>query len=587
MGHDGRWLDRTAAAALACLAMISADQSKAQRPDAPYTGNLVPQGSPIPRILPPTPLETGPGPTLAPPAPPQAPRGENVAVRDVVVVGATAFPEARIETLLAGLTGPAVPVRRIEAARNAVLLLYRNHGYLLTNVNARLDPSGTLRFVVVEGHIVDVKLDGDIGPAGVQVLRFLRHLTEEPVLDNASLERWLLLAQEIPGVTVKAVLRPSPDDPGSLTLVAQVSRQAVSGLLAVDNRASRLTGTQEGLAVIDLNSFTQFGERTEFSLYHTNGNTQNFGQWTENFFVGGSGLQVRLFAGVGKATPSDYLRAIDYEGFTNTLGIAALYPVIRSRQQSLDVSIDIDAIESEIKALNGTDAAVTRISRDSLRVGRLLAQYAISDVLLGGARQANNVASLRLSQGLPFLGGTSDDNPLPGRLGEQVGFTSISFELSRTQSLFAPWNGATLSLKGELLGQASPDVLPPAEQFFLGGTDFDRGYYAGEVTGDQALAETAELDLDTSVLHGAFGHPVNVGSEYYVFYDRGNVWQNKATTPNALLSSEGIGARVTLTRFLELDIEGDIRNTRLPSGSPGAVKPLKADAAFWRILARF
>ena len=54
-----------------------------------------------------------------------------------------------------------------------------------------------------------------------------------------------------------------------------------------------------------------------------------------------------------------------------------------------------------------------------------------------------------------------------------------------------------------------------------------------------------------------------------------------------MLSSEGIGVRINLTRFLEFDVEGDIRNTRLPSGTPGAVKPLKADAAFWRVLARF
>ena len=53
------------------------------------------------------------------------------------------------------------------------------------------------------------------------------------------------------------------------------------------------------------------------------------------------------------------------------------------------------------------------------------------------------------------------------------------------------------------------------------------------------------------------------------------------------LSSEGIGARVSLTRFTEFDVEGVIRNTRLPEGTPGVVKPLKADAFYWRVLGRF
>ncbi len=572
---------------LACVALIEAGQARAQRANAPFSGNVIPQGSPIPRILPPSAPATAPGRLLTPPPPPSAPPGVTVAVRDVVVVGATAFDEAQLRPLLTGLVGPAVPVRRIEAARNALLLLYRRHGYLLTNVNARLDPSGTLRFIVVEGHVAAVKLDGDIGPAGVQVLRFLRHLTEEPVLDNASLERWLLLAQDVPGVTVHAVLRPSPDDPGALTLVAQVSRQPVNGLLAIDNRANRLTGPVEGLLLFDLNSFTQFGERTELSIFHTDGNTQNFGQASEDVFVGGSGLHVRIYGGYGQATPSDFLREIDYQGFTTTFGAVATYPIIRSRQQTLTVSADLDAIESEIRDRNGAAEIVSRVSRDSLRVGRLLGQYAINDILLGAPRPATNVLTLRLSQGLPFLGGTSDSNPLPGRTGEQVGFTAFSFEVTRSQALFVPWDGASVALKGQLLGQATPSVLPPSEQFFLGGTEFDRGYYSGQVTGDDALAETAELDLDTAVLPATLKRFVDVGSEYYLFYDRGQVWQNKDTAPDALLSSEGLGARFSLTRFLELDVEGDIRNTRLPSGTPGEVKPLKADAAFWRVLARF
>ena len=62
--------------------------------------------------------------------------------------------------------------------------------------------SGRLRFVVTEGRIASVKLDGDIGPAGTQVLRFLNRLTEKQPIDSVTLERYLLLAQDVPGVTL-------------------------------------------------------------------------------------------------------------------------------------------------------------------------------------------------------------------------------------------------------------------------------------------------------------------------------------------------------------------------------------------------
>jgi hemolysin activation/secretion protein len=458
---------------------------------------------------------------------------------------------------------------------------------VLTTVNAQVEPNGELRFNVVEGRIVEVKLDGDIGPAGVQVLRFLNHLTEQQPIDNATMERWLLLAQDVPGVTLHAVLRPSVDDPGALTLVAQVSRQAFNGLLTVDNRAFRQTGPQEGLLVFDMNSFTEFGERTEASIYHTNGNTQNFGQASSDFFVGDSGLHVRIYGGYGQANPSDYLRTIGYEGFTTTFGIAGIYPAIRSREQSLNVILNLDAIETEIRTQSGVSGQETRASRDSLRVARLGGEYALEDIWLGDSFPAVNSASLRLSQGVPFLGGTGNGNSLPARQGERVDFTKVALEVIRTQTLFTPWDGASVALKITVAGQGAAQVLPPSEKFFLGGSEINRGFYDGEVTGDNALDGSLELQLNTGLDLSLFERPFPIAAQFYTFYDRGETWENQRSDPNARLSSEGLGVRLNLTRYVEFDVEGDIRNTRLPSGTQGVVKPLKADAAYWRVLARF
>ena len=571
----------------AVVGLVLSASASAQRVDAPFTGNVVPQGSPIPRILPPAPPSVAPGTDLTRPATPSAAPAVDTPVRSVSVAGDTAFPAARLNQITAGLVGPSVPVARIEAARTALVSLYREQGFVLTTVSATVGPSGDLRFNVVEGRITEVKLDGDIGPAGVQVLRFLNHLTEQQPIDNATLERWLLLAQDVPGITVHAVLQPSAEDPGALTLVAQVQRQAVNGLLTVDNRAFRQTGPEQGLAIIDLNSFTQLGEKTELSIYHTNGSTQNFGQASTEVFVGGSGLKVRLSGGYGKAEPSDFLRVIGYEGFTTTFGLAASYPLIRSRQQSLNLVGSLDLVETEIRTNSGPAGQAVRASRDSLRIGRLGAEYAYEDVLAGDARPAVNFAGLRVSQGLPFLGGTSDHNATPGRQNERVGFTKVSGEISRTQTLFMPWEGSSVALKARLAGQGSGDVLPPSEKYFLGGSEINRGFYSGEVTGDNAIAWSFELQLNTGLELTVFNYPVPITAQFYAFYDRGETWENQKADPNTRLSSEGIGARFNITRYTEFDVEGVIRNTRLPVGTQGVVRPLKADAAYWRVLTRF
>ncbi len=548
-------------------------------------GTILPQGSPIPRVLPTPPPAVAPALPLPGPAAPAAVSGV-APVRSVSVVGATAYPAQRLNAITAGLTGPAVPVQRIEAARVAIVNLYRNDGYALTTVTATVDAQDALHFTVTEGRIAEVKLDGNIGPAGTQVLRFLQHLTEVRPIDTATLERWLLLAQDVPGVTLHAVLQPSTSEPGALTLVAQVDHKVADGLLSVDNRAFQLTGREQAVAVLDVNSLTSVGERTTVTLYHTNGNTQNFGQASVEGYIGGSGLKLRVYGGYGEANPSEFLRAICYHGTTTVFGASLTYPLIRARQQNLNLSLAFDAEDSDIHTDSGTNGGSVLTGRDALRIARLGADYALEDGLLGDDRPAINSASVRLSQGIPSFGASSNHNADATRLNARTDFTKISFDVSRVQTLFHPWSDASVALKARALGQATGDVLPPAEEFFLGGADYNRGYYSGEVTGDNALVLSAELQLNTEHQVPVFGHVIPITAQYYTFFDYGETWQNQSLDANARLSSVGGGVRLMLTRYTEVDLEGVHRNTRHINGNDGT-SPLAADAFYWRVLARF
>ncbi|MEJ0046308.1 MAG: ShlB/FhaC/HecB family hemolysin secretion/activation protein [Rhodospirillales bacterium] len=541
----------------------------------------------VPRAPPAVGAPTGPAAPVAPvPVSPEI----TVAIRAVSIEGATAYPPGTLESLAAGLTGDAVPAQKIEAARAAILNRYRADGYVYTTVNARIR-AGQLRFVVTEGRIVDVKLDGDIGPAGTQVLRFLRHLTEVRPIDTHSLERWLLLAGDIPGVTVTSTLNPSTEDPGALTLVASVRRDKYSGQISADNRAFRQTGPEELLSQFDLNSFTSFGERTEVSLYHTFNNTETFGQLSEEFFVGGSGLKLRVYGGAGETTPSGTLGAIGYDGVTRVGGVQMSYPLIRSRQQTLNLIGVFDAIESEILTNTGTAGHAVEASFDSLRVLRAGADYSIYDIWLGPAFAATSNATLRLSQGLPILGASPNGDHTAPRLHERIDFTKFSSEIDRTQSLFSPFKGAGVSMKVAVEGQYSDNILPPEEKFYLGGPHFNRGFYYGEVTGDSALAVTFEplLDVNFMTLESlpAWIGPVALSAQFYAFYDWGNAWQNQSTDADHTLRSVGGGVRFYVGPRIEMDVEGVSRLTRTPDGEPPAVSRLKSSAIYWQVLGRF
>jgi hemolysin activation/secretion protein len=542
-------------------------------------------GSPIEQLAPRPNLTVAPG--LAAPAPATAPRevtGRPVAIGSVSVEGATAYSPAVTAGWGDGLTGSAVTPTAIEAARLAIVDRYRRDGYVYTVVDAVIS-RGNLRFQVTEGRIAAVKLDGDIGPAGVQVLRFLNHLMEKQPIDVATLERWLLLAADVPGVTIRSTLSPSLEEPGALTLIAKVERARVSGLLTADNRAFPQTGPEQALAILTFNSFTEYGERTQLSLYHAFNNTQIFGQAATELYLGGSGLKLKIFAGSGDAAPSGNLRQIGYDGTTTVFGALFTYPLIRVRSQSLNIFGGFDGFESKITTNLGVGGTTTTNSTDNLRILRLGAEYALLDTVAFG-RTAINGASGRLSQGIEALGASARGSTLAARLNEKPDFTKFNGEISRNQTLFSLWDDSSVALQGALGGQYSNDILPPAEKFYLGGAHFNRGYYWGQVTGDSALTASAELQLNTPIpLPDRV--PLDLSAQFYGFYDWGQTWESVARDPNITVRSTGVGVRFYLTKYTEFDFEGVTRLNRYPNGSGPNVSALKSNAFYWQVLARF
>lgn len=548
----------------------------------------VPPGSPLPGIARPAPAPVAPATPETPAvAPAPVPEGQTFSISSAMTVGGTAYSAATLNRFLAGLTGPAVPLERIEAARAALLTLYRRDGYTYTTVRARIR-GGVLRLTITEPRIVAVTLSQDIGPAGAQVLRFLDHLADGRLLTEGDLERWLLLANDVPGVTVRAVLDPTANDPGALTLRAQVERRAANGMARADNRAFRLTGPEQSLLVGDLNSFTSLGERTEASLYRTFNNTNIFGQLSEEFFIGRSGLKLRLYGGAGENTPSGSLRQIGYNGVTRIFGAALSYPVIRSRQHNLTVAAQFDAIESDIAYNVITQGS--RASYDSLRILRADVLDTYSDILFGPGLGATTTAEATLSQGLPILGAVSNRGRQLPRLNQQSDFTKGVLRFDRTQFLFSPYtyNGTAAGVQLDIAaqGQYANAILPPEEKYYLGGPEFNRGFYFGEVTGDRALAARIEPRLTTAL--PSLPHVRLVPqATFYMFADWGEAWQNQNTDLGRTLRSIGGGARIALGDYLEIDLEGVSRLTRTPAGAPPVGQRVKSAAFYWGVVGKF
>ena len=536
--------------------------------------------SPIERAVPEAQPRAVP-PLLPTPAPgaPEVPAGPPVTVQAVDIQGATAYKPSELEPYYSGIVGKSVPLGEISGVLQGIQAKYRNDGYVLTVVRGTVEPVGgrsTLRIRVVEGFISDVKIDGDIGPAGILVYNFLNKLTSIRPVNIADIERALLLAQDVPGISVRAVLRPGTGEAGAVELIGQVGRKPFGGFAQYDNRGAPFAGPHELLLGAQANSFTSAGERTEVILYDTPFNKQQmFGQADVEGFVGASGLKLRAYAGYGPSEPSGPLGEIGFHSRLLIAGASASYPIIRTRPITLNVNLAFDVSRAEIsQAVLGSNARMQQ-SLDDLRIIRLGETLDFQDQTFGTGLVSANTVALTAHEGLSGLGAsTTGDRP-----GTRLDFFKATGELTRVQNLFG-FSGGLVALKLSVGGQYSGDILPSNEKYFLGGTKYGRGYFSGEITGDRALGTTAELQLNTST-----EWPLALGLQPYLFYDTGWAWNLAPGDLDEHVKSAGVGIRFSFTQQVSLELEADRRLTRTPTGAN--VSPLSPYAGFVTLIVRF
>ncbi|KAI5916451.1 ShlB/FhaC/HecB family hemolysin secretion/activation protein [Thauera sp. 2A1] len=424
-----------------------------------------------------------------------------------------------------------VSLADIYAIAAALTARYRNDGYILSQVlvPAQIVEDGRLKLQAVEGYVARVVLEGDEESRRALVTRYARAIERERPLTSATLERYLLLMNDLPGAFARASLVASKTEPGASDLIVEFSQRRVSGGVSVDNRGSDALGPVRWSADLRLNSVLDLHETTGIKLVSTlNGELDYASIWHEQQ-IGVEGGKLGIQANAVRSRPAEGASFIplNLQTRSDSGSITYSYPVVRSRNQNLYVHAGLSSYDGSTELLRFTS------SRDRIRALRVGMTYDLADPY-----QGINILDFEIAQGLRALGASEPHEPDLSRAEGRPDFTKFSLYAARLQSLAPGW-----SLLAALNAQyAASDLLAP-ELFSFGGEQFGRGYDPAELVGDHGAAMKLEVRYTNALDNG-------VGYTGYGFYDAGYVSQR---TPAGLddsssAASAGIGLRFDLTR---------------------------------------
>ena len=523
------------AVALVLLGACGAMPAMAQVP-----GSVAPGRVEQPFRPPSAPPPAGGAPVVPPGlAPSEAPAGAAQAhfvLQKLVIEGATVFPAADLSPLFQPLIGHDVTLQRIYDVAAAITAKYGSNGYILAQavLPAQRIANGVVQVQVVEGFVDKVSFKNETGaPLDDDLLQaYAAKISASRPLQAAILERYLLLMNDLPGVTARSYMQPSPSTPGAAEMVVVVERKIVDGLARIDNRGSRFLGPYEGLLEGNLNDVLGRDERTGVRFVNTVPlRDLHYAEIYHDEPIGTEGTKATLDFFWTNANPGEFLtglRDTDYSGSAQLT-----HPFIRSRAQNFIGLARFEA--SNLQAnLNGIP-----ISNDHLRILRAQLSWDGIDAFWNTAA---STAAIEYSQGLPILG----DTTALSRPGASTTFAKFTGQVSRTQSLGDRFTlfGGQFSLYAAAAGQVSRQVLPSSEEFGFGGPDFGRGYDPSEIVGDMGMAGKVELRWGQEV-----GNAWLRDCQLYGFYDAGVVWSN-ITVPGSSnqqsATSTGAGGRIDL-----------------------------------------
>lgn len=495
---------------------------------------------------------------------------ETIEFNGLTLDGVTAYPAGAFTDLYAAERGTEITFGRLYAFARAVQARYHADGYLLSF--AYIPPQevsdGIYKVAVVEGFVDRVVVEDASSRLARTIKRVLAPVTREKPLNMATLERALLLVNDLAGVTATGVLRPSKDKRGGSELFVKAVRKLLRGSLVLDNRGSKFAGRKRLKADAAVQSLLGLGESLSASATVTPAESRELRSIDVVYSqpLGSDGLLFSAAGGYSAAIPGFTLDVQDVQTISRHLDLDLSYPIVRTRTLNFSIGAGFTMTSNSVDLGEGT-----AFSRDRIRAAR--ASMVLSESgFLGGA----TAVRFDVMQGLPVLDPTDPDRisnihptpsfAQPSRADAKTSFTKFGLSLNRVQHLVEGWTAVITAS-----GQASLSPLVASEEFAVGGGAFGRAYDDGEIIGDEGMALAVEVGRDFGINEFVVRtlHP-------YGFYDVGVIWDKKSASSAGkrdTLASAGFGLRASLERGVSMGLELAYPLTRVPATADGATGP--------------
>ena len=277
-----------------------------------------------------------------------APGGRTILIERFEVSGNTVIDDATVAAVVQPFEGRSLTLFEIYEVADALTALYRERGYSVATVTvpAQKVSSGVVLLEVVEGRIGSVSVDGNTIYRDQYLENYTQSIQAGDVISQRGLERELLLLNDLPGLSAKAVVKPG-EDFGDSNLILQVEDDRFEYAARFNNYGRTSIGEWKVEGDIAINSPLGIGDRIDLGIVHAEGGMLDYFSGRYSIPILYRGTRASLyFSRFDYEVDSDELplgfQGLDLSGDGDNFGVNIFHPLIRSRYQNLFVGVGFD-----------------------------------------------------------------------------------------------------------------------------------------------------------------------------------------------------------------------------------------------------
>jgi hemolysin activation/secretion protein len=473
-----------------------------------------------------------------------------ILVRKFQIEGNTLLDEKVIQSLVSPSEGKELTLQEVQDVAARIGDHYRQLGYILANafVPAQTVKNGIVLIRVVEGRVDRILVSGNKRYTASFIEKHLSRIRGDSSLREGDLERPLLILNDYPSLSVKALLK-AGEHPGTTDIVVQVEEGwPVTGSLQYDNFGQKKTSKDRVGMTLGLSSLLFQGDqlmvRGVTGIDRIDIDRLTYGRADFVVPVGANGTKAGIYYTNSRYSTGEDATILEVDGKSNIWGLYATHPLLKRLGQSLELRVGFDWKDM-------SDYLLEELwSNDNIRVFTTGLHYDLSD-RWGG----RNLADVTVHMGVrDLLGGTGRNDDYVSRLNADGQFFKYTLDVVRYQRL-PGYN--YLILKGS--GQISGDALFVAEQFSLGGIGSVRGFKTSAASGDSGYLTSVEI-LTSPVYpeKTILGQKVGDTFKFALFLDHGGVFRNAlqaGESRSVYLTSVGAGIRIQAGKYASFRLD--------------------------------